>query len=236
MAPEHALDVEGRGVEPLGDGRDLRRQHEQEHRIGIDEAADQPGAGDAVDLRAAARHPDGAALARRAAAACRCEPAARRPSSRLRTRLPASVPRCRSCRSQAAVPSLSFCPLWQTTTTHLAAVVRRPIADGAVVAPPRARQQSGIGAIVVVDAHIDDGRRVAADRSGERIGGTVMAVADGIASLSLIGSVDAIFQPQPHGAIADNPVHRSWHHAVGDARGQPSAPSMRRPQSSEVFR
>ena len=40
----------------------LGRRHEQEHRVRIDEAADQPRAGDAVDLRPRARHPDGAAL------------------------------------------------------------------------------------------------------------------------------------------------------------------------------
>ena len=65
VAPEHVLDVEGRGIEPLGHGRDLRRLHEQEHRPGIDEAADQPRAGDAVDLRPRARHPDRAASASR---------------------------------------------------------------------------------------------------------------------------------------------------------------------------
>jgi hypothetical protein len=33
-----------------------------------------------------------------------------------------------------------------------------------------------------------------------------MEVAADIASPSLCGSVDAIFQPQPHGVIADNPL------------------------------
>ena len=62
VAPEHALDVEGRGAEALGDRRHLRRRDEEEHRGGIDEAADQPGTGDAVDLRPRAGHPDRAAL------------------------------------------------------------------------------------------------------------------------------------------------------------------------------
>ena len=35
----------------------------------------------------------------------------------------------------------------------------------------------------------------------------VMRVVDGIASLPWFGSVDAIFQPQPHGAIAVNPLN-----------------------------
>ena len=51
MAPEHVLDVERRGVETLGDGSDFGGRHEQKDRGRIDEAADQPGAGDAVDLR-----------------------------------------------------------------------------------------------------------------------------------------------------------------------------------------
>jgi hypothetical protein len=36
--------------------------------------------------------------------------------------------------------------------------------------------------------------------------GTVMRVLMAIASPSLVGSADAIFQPQPRGVIADNPV------------------------------
>ena len=53
----------GVGGEPFGDGRDIGRRDEQEHRRRIDEAADQPRAGDAVDLRPRARHPHGAAVA-----------------------------------------------------------------------------------------------------------------------------------------------------------------------------
>src|SRR6185295_2525824 len=62
MAPKYAVDVERRGVEPLCDGCDFWRHHEQKHRSGVDEAAYQPWTSDAVDLRPATRHPDGAAL------------------------------------------------------------------------------------------------------------------------------------------------------------------------------
>ena len=62
VAPEHVLDVEGRGVEALADRDHLGRRHEQEHRVRIDEPADQPGAGDAVDLRPRPGDPDGAPL------------------------------------------------------------------------------------------------------------------------------------------------------------------------------
>ena len=122
---------------------DLRRRHEQEYGARIDEAADEPRAGDAVDLRPRARHPDGAAPARRAAEAFRCGPAARRPSSRLRSRPPASPPSMPSCRSQAAAPSLSFSPFWQTTTTALPRYSGDHCVDGAIVAPKRARHSLG---------------------------------------------------------------------------------------------
>ena len=56
------FDVEGRGVEALADRDHLGRRDEQKHRVRIDEAPDQPGAGDAVDLRPRAGDPDGAAL------------------------------------------------------------------------------------------------------------------------------------------------------------------------------
>jgi len=46
-----------------------------------------------------------------------------------------------------------------------------------------------------------------------------MGVYSGIASPSLLGSTDAIFQPQPHGVIADNPLHQWCHHVTGSARG-----------------
>src|SRR4051812_29313572 len=59
MAPEYIFDVERRGVESLADRLHLGRRHEQKHRGRIDEAADQPWAGGAVDLRPRPRHPDG---------------------------------------------------------------------------------------------------------------------------------------------------------------------------------
>ena len=63
VAPEHILDVEGRSVEALRDRLHLRRGDEQEDRRRIDKAADQPGAGDAVDFRAALASPTPCGLA-----------------------------------------------------------------------------------------------------------------------------------------------------------------------------
>ena len=92
MAPEHVLDVERRGVEPLRHGRDLGRRHEQEHGSGIDEAADQPRAGDAVDLGPRPRHPDRAAAAVARRQLGRRARAAGRPAPRPRTRRPGPRP------------------------------------------------------------------------------------------------------------------------------------------------
>ena len=62
MASKHALDVERRGIEALRDARHLRGADKEKNGVGIDEATDQPGAGDAVDLRPATRHPQGMTL------------------------------------------------------------------------------------------------------------------------------------------------------------------------------
>ena len=58
MAPEHAVNVERCGIEALGHRLYLGRGHEQEDGIGVDEAPDEPGTGDAIDLGPRARHPD----------------------------------------------------------------------------------------------------------------------------------------------------------------------------------
>jgi len=60
MAPEHVVDVERRRVEALRDRGHLRGRGEEEHGIRIDEAADEPGAGDPIDLWPGSGHSDGA--------------------------------------------------------------------------------------------------------------------------------------------------------------------------------
>src|SRR5215472_6965677 len=57
MTPEHALDVERRGIEALRHARHLGGADKEKDGVWIDEATDQPGASDAVDLRSATRHP-----------------------------------------------------------------------------------------------------------------------------------------------------------------------------------
>ncbi len=63
MAPERALDVIGHRAEPLGNALDLGRRHIEKHGARVDEAADQPGTGDPVDLRTGSRDPKAATIA-----------------------------------------------------------------------------------------------------------------------------------------------------------------------------
>jgi hypothetical protein len=58
VAPERIFDVEGCCAELFADRVDLRGSYEQEGSIGIDEPADEPGAGDAVDLWPGAGYPN----------------------------------------------------------------------------------------------------------------------------------------------------------------------------------
>ena len=115
MAPEHVSPSMSKGVASKRSATPGTSAggDEQEHRVRIDEAADQPGAGDAVDLRPRARHPDGAALrvARRQLVAGHQRQPGRGPAER--AAFERSRPATPACRSQAATPWLSFSPFWQ---------------------------------------------------------------------------------------------------------------------------
>src|SRR5262249_22360720 len=159
MAPEHTIDIEGRRVEALGYARDLSWHNEKKRRVGVDEAADQPGTSDAIDLRTIARHPDRAAfiVARRQLVGA---------NQGLTSFLPGLEPAFQRLCVDALVSEPSGRALAQLfpALAHdnhaLAAVVRCPAADGTVIAPQRTRHQPWIDTVVVVDAHIDDSRRV----------------------------------------------------------------------------
>ena len=75
------------------------------------------------------------------------------------------------CRNQAAVPSLSFCPFWHMTTTDW------PVSRGAhscrsrMGAPNGAGDQPRVSGEILVDADVDQGRRLGgADETGEFVG------------------------------------------------------------------
>ena len=57
MAPKDIFDVKWRASETLGYLHYIRRRHKQKYGAWIDEATNEPGTGDAVDLRTRAGHP-----------------------------------------------------------------------------------------------------------------------------------------------------------------------------------
>src|SRR6185295_8011668 len=164
----------------------------------------QPRAGNAIDLRPAPRHPHGAALSITRGHLVGANeylagllPALEAPFQRLR--VDALVPEPCGRAFAQLLPALT------NDNDHLAAIVGGPACDGAIVAAQRTRQQAWIGAVVVVDADIDDGRRVwHTNKTRELRNGDEGGCRHSVPSR--VGSVDAIFWPQPHGVIADNPL------------------------------
>ena len=57
MAPKDILDVERRASEVLGHFHNVRRRQKQKYGAWIDEAANEPGARDPIDLWTSAGHP-----------------------------------------------------------------------------------------------------------------------------------------------------------------------------------
>ena len=171
MAPEHVLDVEWRRPEPIGDGVDLGRGHEQEHGARVDEAADQPRAGDAVDLGSRAGHPDGPALL-----------VARRQLGRRHQGQPGLGPglesagQCLGGATRMANPG--GCTLAELATTladgnsRAADQCRCPVRCDRGRAANRSWDQSRIGGKILLGAHIEDRRGLwAADQPAELVHG-----------------------------------------------------------------
>ena len=159
MAPEDALDVEGRRARndrPTASTSDGATNRNTAARI--DEAADQPGQAMRSIFGRSRVTQTRAALRRRAAAAWRAAPGAgrrRAQASKPPSRHSAGEP---ACRSQAATPWLSFWPFWQTTIADRPANSLRParrLGDGA---PERAGISRGSAAKSSSRADIDDGR------------------------------------------------------------------------------
>jgi len=118
MGEGRAFDIKGGGVELRRHGGHLGRGHMQEPGFGVDEAADQPGAGDAVDPGAMPRDPEGGLPDQRGRhqRQARCAPCLM-PAFKHFGRVPPA-------RSKAAAPSDSFRPRAQITTA------RRPCRAG----------------------------------------------------------------------------------------------------------
>ena len=94
IVPGAVTAVEGGCLEPLGNGGDLRRGHVKEYRRGIDEAADQPWAGDSDDLRPCSGDPGRSACLVAFRKPVRAQETAGRLRAMPRTRLQGSGRRC----------------------------------------------------------------------------------------------------------------------------------------------
>ena len=126
----------------------------------IDEAADQPRAGDAVDLRPPPRDPQARASAAQTGRARLSPRAANRPRPSRHSRRPERWRRCLARADAAAIIWLSSCPALQATTIGLAAVERRqPIRRQLRIAPGAAGNTPDDASYTSRAAHIDDQRR-----------------------------------------------------------------------------
>ena len=158
MAPVGLIDVEGRSVEAVGDRRYLRGRHKQEDCGRVDEAPDQPGTGDTVDLRPRAGHPDRspAVVARRQLFFGDKGGLRRAPGLEAAFENLGSLAKGAKMRGDTVAELLAF--LAQNDGWPRQAF--RPIRHGAVVAPYRSGQQTRIGSEILVVANVDNHRRV----------------------------------------------------------------------------
>jgi hypothetical protein len=139
-------------------GEDLGRSDEQEHGGRIDEAADQPRAGDAIDLRPRARDPERPAgrVPRRQVARVDQHAAGIAPG------LEPALQVLRLRRAEVAQPGrdslAELQPALADDDDRPPGVGRPPFRDAAEIAPDRAGQEARIGLRVLGRAHIDQHR------------------------------------------------------------------------------
>src|SRR5262249_38693385 len=135
--------------------------------VTVDEAPDQPRTGDANDLGPRPRHPDRAA----GLVAARQLVRAQEQLAVLAPGVIAAFQRLRVDALLAQPGGDALAELEAFLAGHddgLAAVLRPPGCDLAEGAALRARDQARAGGEILVDAHVDDGRRVRqADQAGE---------------------------------------------------------------------
>ena len=185
MAPEHVLDVEGRGVESLADRQHLGRRDEQEYGVRIDEAADQPRAGDAVDLRPRAGDPDRAAL-RVARRQFRAGPAAVCLLPGFEAAFQSFGRDIEHGAARPPCPALSFSPR-MADRRWPGRPVNSPLPLGGllVAAPDRAGNQPRIGGEILIGSDVDQGRACSACRSGAPVFQREIVVYDDMNASSL---------------------------------------------------
>src|SRR6185503_9401611 len=136
----------------------LGRLNEQDNRMRIDKALDQPRTGDAIDLRPRARDPNRSAFRVAFRKLCRVDQrmAARRP------RLEAAFEVLGGDAFVAKPGGDAFAELGAALATDndlSAGEVAGPGGDRSEVAPDRSRDQTGIGGEILIVANVYDRRR-----------------------------------------------------------------------------
>src|SRR5208282_1902263 len=157
MAPRRAFDIKGRRLKGFGDRSYLGGLDEQKDGGRIDEAPDQPGASDAIDLRAFARDPDGAALL-----------VSHWHLRGVDERQIGPLPRLESAFESVGRYAVMAQPSRDAVAELLAAPANdddgsfteflRPLPNVDMGAPDRARHQPWIGREIVVGPDVDQGR------------------------------------------------------------------------------
>ena len=157
----------GIALKAVGHGQHFGRLDEQEHRARIDETPDQPGTGDAIDLRARPRHPDRAALfiARRQFVGADQKPLAVAPGFEAAFEGFGGD----SLVAQPCGDALrEFLPFLADDDDGLPANSGAQVETVLKSRRHRGRQQARIGVEILIDADIDDGRRTRqADQTGQ---------------------------------------------------------------------
>ena len=205
MTPEHIVHIKWCSAEPVRDRHHLGGCHEQENGLRVDEAPDQPGAGDAVHLGSRARNPHRAALGVRW-----------RNMVGLDEQTFGGGPGLESAFQRLGLDSGVAQP--GDTLTEFAALLASdngvsdagvfggPGRDGAEIAANGARKHPGIGRVVGVGTHVDERRRVGqADEASELGRGEHGGWRHGRPLLRK-GVLDAILRLPPHGVIAGIPL------------------------------
>ena len=99
-------------------------------------------------------------------------------------------------------------PLLADDDRRAAGIVPAPAGDIAVVAVARAGNQPGIGGIVVIVAHVDDGGRIGQTDQAGKLGNGDFAWRRHMRPPSCLRLWDAIFGLTPHGVVAKHPMHK----------------------------
>ena len=155
MAPMGVFNVEGGGIEAVGNGGHFLGSHKKKNGGGIDKAPDEPGTGDAVDLRPGAGHPNGAAFGIALGDFCHG-------NKRQFCLLPINKPAFQShgIGAELAQPSggslAQFCPVVADNNDGFSGMGLAPFGNSLVASFQSAGNEAGVGFKVFLGSDIDD--------------------------------------------------------------------------------